>query len=144
MILNKRPWEFLLEWVGIRIVLRQRKTLPLWHQYHQHITPPPVTRWGFWSLSCTALLVMPPPQHQEQGRHWKRMLCVQLELNPLNSYSQGNDWMFTLPNVSSRAEEQGLGHTTLPYHKASKKLKQHIHESDLIAHMMDTRTFLPV
>lgn len=65
IILNKRLWELLLEWVRIRIVLRQRQTFPLWRQYHQHITPPLVSRCGFRSLPHTALLA--PGQALEEN-----------------------------------------------------------------------------
>lgn len=81
IILNKMLWEFLLEWVGMRIVLRQWKTFPLWRRTTNTSHHLRLQDGGFWSLHHTALLVLPPPQRKEQGRRWKKMLCAQLELH---------------------------------------------------------------
>lgn len=145
MILNKRLWEFLLEWVRMRIVLRQRQTFRLWHQYHQHITSSLVSGWGFRSLSplCFASPATSPAQRAGQALE-ENALCAAgtQQLKDLHE----NECMFTLcPRFPCVLRKRGWlwGQMTLPYHKESQKQKQYIQQSDLTAHiLMEPRTFI--
>lgn len=118
----------------MKLVLRQQKTSPLWRQHHQHTTPPPVTRWGLWSLSKVLLCLSYCPPSKEQGRCWTKTLCAQLELKLWKSYLYGNDCTaHTVSKVSSCVKKEEKGLRTLHKHKESQKQKQFIHQSDLTA-----------
>lgn len=144
IILNKRLWEFLLEWVGMRIVLRQKKDFPslLSVPPTHHTTSSYKVGLLIPSLHCFACPATSPAQRTGQTLEESALYTAGTQhVKELFAWK----WLrvHTVPKVSSCAEEERMGQTTLPQHKESQKQKQYIHQSDLTAHiMMEPRTFL--